>query len=43
MLQSCIYDGLIDNEYDDEMRAVIHSYNECCQAHDMEVLHLCAG
>lgn len=43
MLQSCIYDGLIDNEYDDEMRAVIHAYNECAQAHDMEVLHLCAG
>ena len=34
MLQSTIYYGLIDNEYDDEMRAVIHAYNECCQAHD---------
>ena len=41
MLQSNIYDGLIDNEYDDEMRAVIHAYNECCQAHDTGVLHLC--
>ena len=33
MLQSTIYDGLIDNEYDDEMRAVVHAYNECCQTH----------
>ena len=42
MLQSTIYDGLIDNEYDDEMRAVIHAYNECCQAHDTGVLITCS-
>ena len=41
MLQSTIYDGILDNEYDDEMRAVIHAYNECCQAHDTEVLITC--
>ena len=42
MLQSTIYDGLIDNEFDDEMRAVIHAYNECCQAHDTGVLITCS-
>ena len=33
MLHSDIYDGILDNEYDDEMHGVVLAYRECCMAH----------
>ena len=33
LLASGIYDGILDNEYDDEMHGVVNTYRECCMAH----------